>query len=366
MKASLSRIFAFAALCALPGLPLTAQDDTASGDDSPPPVIKGPPSVRVALWATTPRGPERLAGIFIFKYENGVLQYADNPEGYNPKTLSFEIVNHIAVDLPEDIKDALDMYQQGRFPAAATRLENAIKRYKLLRNLEFLPIRRMEIMWLDSLRRTGDFDKLREQLDLVKIEEHPEGDQAMIQALAGWEAHARRGWPRLETLTRNLDSIPPGTAAAELAFLRGEALRRLSTNDNSDREAMLSDALAEYHRAMAMDFTFSRDLMGDAALAALEIYNEDHRVEEYFRRFGTPDYSEEAGYNIPVREAAWLAYLLDSLQPGGRKLPNNSTRLLEVYQRMLGDIRKETIEALRNEAPAPSLDDTQVEEDADE
>lgn len=361
MKTDLSRILGLALALALPLPHAIAQSGEISGEDDAPPIIKGPPSVRALVWTTTPRGPERLAGIFLFKLENGVIQYAENPEGFNPKTLQLENITHVAVDLPEDIKDAIDTYEKGNYRAAVTRLENMVKRYKSLRGFDFVPVRRMEIMWLDSLRRVGNFDRLRDELELLKKEQFSPSERHMLQVFPAWEAHNARSWPRLETITRNLDTLPPGTAAAEMAFLRGEALRRLATRDGSDRAAMLGDALAEYHRAMSMDFTYSRDLMGDAILAALEIYNADERVAEYFRRWGTPDYSEDGGYNIPVKEAAWLANLLATLEPGGRKLPENSRRFLEVYQRLRGGIEEDTRKANADEAtatPTPALSES--------
>lgn len=264
-----------------------------------------------------------LNGIFLFKMEAGRIVAADNPQGARFENIEPATIKFMALELPEDMALAMQSYENGDYAAALPLLEKALTRYAALRDIPGSPVARAEIYRLDCLRRAKKFDQLRDALTVAKPENYDEFGKAYLAVLPAWDAYSTRDWRRIETLTRNIDSIPAGTPAAEMAFLRAEALAKL------DRKP---EALAEYHRAMIMDYTRSRDILGDAALAALNIYNDDPLVKQYFERFGGPDFNPEASYVIPTKAAASLAWLVTSLKPGGRTLNSSHKKFLEAYE----------------------------------
>ncbi|MFM7180611.1 MAG: hypothetical protein ACKO2G_03985 [Verrucomicrobiales bacterium] len=253
----------------------------------------------------------------------GRIIFANNAEGARFEALEPATIKFMALDLPGDLQQALDSYHRGDYTAALPQLEKAIARYTPLRAVPGSPVARAEIYRLDCLRRTKKFDVLRDALTTAKPENYDDFGKGYLMVLPAWDARSTRDWRRIEVLTRDLDNVAAGTTAAELAFLRGEALAKL------DRKP---EALAEYHRAMIMDFTRSRELFGDAALAALEVYNEDPQVKDYFERFGSPDFNPEAGYVIPTKAAASLAWMVSTLKPGGRTLSSSHQKFLEAYE----------------------------------
>jgi hypothetical protein len=272
-----------------------------------------------------------LNGVFLFKMDAGRIIFADNAQGARFEALEPATIKFMALDFPRDLTQAMAAYESGDYAAALPQLEKAIARYAALRAIPGSPIARAEIYRLDSLRRTKNFDALREALAIAKPENYDDYGKAYLMVLPAWDAYSTRDWRRIEALTRDLDSVAAGTPAAELAFLRGEALARL------DRKP---EALAEYHRAMIMDFTRSRELFGDAALAALNIYNEDPLVRDYFERFGSPDYNPEAAYVIPTKAAASLAWMVSTLKPGGRALGSSHKKFLDAYENFQKDEEK--------------------------
>jgi hypothetical protein len=189
-------------------------------------------------------------------------------------------------------------------------------------------VEQAEIYRLDCFRRTRKTKELRDALAVAKPENYGDLGKEYLLVWSAWDAYAAKDWKRIEIISKDIDALPPGTPAAELAFLRAEALKQL------DKKA---EALAEYHRAMAMDFTRSRDVFGDAAIAALELYNELPATKDFFERYGSPDYNPEAAYVIPTKEAALLAHLVRTLKPGGRALPTALSR----YTKVFDDLQKE-------------------------
>ncbi len=345
-------IFATTCLLALAGAGNVAAQSAPSGDEEMERGIQAPPSVRAIIRAEVDGSVQTLLGIFLFKVEDGEIIYADNPESFNAERLPVAAIQNVAVELPEVIENALSAYRARQFDDALPLLNRVVRRYEPLRDLDFLPIRQAEIYRFDCMRRMGEFDQLRDELAVLEREEFTSSEQAVLSVFPAWEAHAAEDWPRVRVITRDPDSVPPGPAAAEMAFLRGEALRHLAEREGSERAEMLNDALAEYHRAMTMDYTFSRDLVGDAAIAALRIYDADERVAEYFRRWGTPDFSETAGYVIPVREAAWLAYMIETMDLDGRELPEDLQRFSGLFARFADDLEEAARGEQEDEATA--------------
>lgn len=264
-----------------------------------------------------------LNGVFLFKVDAGRIVAADNPQGARFENIEPATIKFMSLELPEDLSLAMKAYENGDYTAALDLLDKAVTRYAPLRAIPGSPVARAEIYRLDCLRRTKKFDQLRDALTIAKPENYDDFGKSYLAVLPAWDAYSTRDWRRIETLTRNIDSIPAGTPAAEMAYLRAEALSKL------DRKP---EALAEYHRSMIMDYTRSRDIFGDAALAALNIYNEDPLVKQYFERFGGPDFNPEAAYVIPVKAAASLAWMVDSLKPGGRTLASSHKKFLEAYE----------------------------------
>lgn len=264
-----------------------------------------------------------LNGVFLFKMEAGRIVFADNPQGARFENLEPATIKFMALELPGDLSNALRAYHDGKYAAALPLLDKAVARYAPLRAIPGSPVARAEIYRMDSMRRTKKFDALREALAIAKPENFDDLGKAYLTVLPAWDAYNSRDWKRIEALSRDIDSIAAGTPAAELAFLRAEALAKL------DRKP---EALAEYHRAMIMDFTRSRDIFGDAALAALDLYNQDSLVKDYFERFGSPDYNPEDAYVIPAKAAASLAWMVSTLKPGGRTLTSSHQKFLEAYE----------------------------------
>jgi tetratricopeptide (TPR) repeat protein len=282
-----------------------------------------PPSFQASILREKDGRTIPLNGVFLFKVDAGRIIFADNAQGARFEALEPATIKFMSLDLPGDLTLALQKYEDGDYPAALPLLEKAITRYAALRALPGSPVARAEIYRLDSLRRTKKFDALREALAIAKPENYDDFGKAYLMVLPAWDAYSTRDWKRIEVLTRDIDSVAAGTPAAELAFLRGEALARL------DRKP---EALAEYHRAMIMDFTRSRELFGDAALAALNVYNDDPQVNDFFERFGGPDYNPDASYVVPAKAAASLAWMVSTLKPGGRTLAASHQKFLEAYE----------------------------------
>lgn len=350
-------IFATTCLLALSGAGNVAAQSTPSGDEEMERGIQAPPSVRAIIRAEVDGKVETLRGVFLFTVEDGEIIYADNPESFNPARLPVAAIQNVAVQLPEVIENALSAYRARQFDDALPLLNRVVRRYSRLRELDFLPIRQAEIFRFDCMRRMGQFEQLRDELAILDRDEFTDSEQAVLSVFPAWEAHAAEDWPRVRVITREPDAVPPGPAAAEMAFLRGEALRHLAEREGSNRAEMLNDALAEYHRAMTMDYTFSRDLVGDAAIAALRIYDGDERVAEYFRRWGTPDFSDTAGYIIPVREAAWLSHMLETMDLDGRELPEDLQRFSGLFARFADDLEEAAREEQEDEATAAQAPD---------
>jgi hypothetical protein len=308
--------------------------------------IELPASFRTIIYRDKEGRTEQLRGVFIFKVENGRYVIADNAQGARFTFLEPATIKNIALETPEEIQLALDTWIKGNHAAALPMLERLVTRYKDLRDLPGAHIRRLEILHLDSLRRTGNFDKLRDALAIIKPEDYSPWGQDMIYALKAWEAHSKRDWRRLEILTRDLDKVAPGEPAAQLAFTRAVALHRLDRPD---------EALAEYHRAMTIDYTRSRELMAESLLGALEIYNADPQIREFFQRYGSEDYNPEAGYVLRAKEAGWLARLMTDLKPAGRELPAAFSKFLEVYQNLTGE-QQNDVEGLPAALGEPDAD----------
>lgn len=335
-------IFTLSLLLAItPTLPAQRAAQPAADDEDPHAAesavnLNLPPSFQANILREKEGRTIPLNGVFLFKMDAGRIIFADNAQGARFEALEPATIKFMALELPGDLVNAMNAYESGDYAAALPQLEKAIARYAALRAIPGSPIARAEIYRLDSLRRTKKFDVLREALAIAKPENYDDFGKAYLMVLPAWDAHSTRDWRRIEALTRDLDSVAAGTPAAELAFLRGEALARL------DRKP---EALAEYHRAMIMDFTRSRELFGDAALAALNVYSEDPLVRDYFERFGSPDYNPEAAYVIPTKAAASLAWMVSTLKPGGRVLASSHKKFLDAYenfQKAEGDGDKKT------------------------
>lgn len=263
-----------------------------------------------------------LNNIFIFKVDAGRLVYADNPQGSRFAYLEPATIKFLALEFPGDLTEAIETYESGKFAEALPLLEKAITRYQALRGVVTSPVAGAEIMRLDCLRRLKMIPQLKDALAIAKPEAYDDNGKDYLITLAAWDAHAAKDWKRLEALSRDIDAMAAGTPAAELAFLRGEALSRL------DRKA---DALIEYHRALTMDFSRSRAVFADAALAALDIYNDLPLVKEYFEMVGGPAFNPEAAYVIPAKEAALLAHLVQILKPAGKTLPANYNKFIDAW-----------------------------------
>lgn len=323
-----------AAMMAASMLPVAAQE--AGEEDLTPQSGRPeglPPSIRSIIYREKQGGRmEMLRGVYLFRVEEGGrIVYTNNAQGINPEILDPATIKSMVLEIPEEIRNAFDAYQRGDYKAALPMLNRVVADYEPMRNLEGAPIKRAEILRLDCLRRNKEWEQLGDALTIAKPEEYDAWGQNMLEALTVWDGYPGRDWKRIEVLTRDIDTVPAGEAAAQMAFLRGEALRRLEKPQ---------EALAEYHRAMTMDFTRSRDIMGDAALAALEIYSKDRMVRDFFERWGGPDYNEEAGYVLRTKEAAWLAHLLRETKPGGRSLPSKFSRFAEAYDNLQGTEKK--------------------------
>ncbi len=263
-----------------------------------------------------------MRGVFLFKTDAGRFVYADNPQGARFDFIEPATIKFMSLEFTDDINLAMQAYEDGNPAEALPLLEKAVTRYQALRAIDGSPVPRMEIMRMDSLRKTKKFDLLRDALVVAKPDAYDAIGKDYLLTLPAWDAHSTKDWNRIEALSRNIDNMAPGIPAAEFAYLRGEALRRL------DRKP---EALAEYHRAMSMDFTRSRAIFGDAALGALAIYEEDPLVKEYFSRFGSEDYNPEGAYVIPAKEAAYLAHLVRTLKPGDRALATNQQKFLDAW-----------------------------------
>ena len=355
MKAILPLCLFLAAVPALPAQRAAA----APADDEDPHAAESavnlnlPPSFQANILREKDGRTVPLRGVFIFKMDAGRIIFADNAQGARFEALEPATIKFMALDFPQDLVSAMTAYESGDYAAALPQLEKVVARYAPLRALPGSPVARAEIYRLDSLRRTKKYDVLRELLTVAKPENYDDFGKAYLMVLPAWDAYSTRDWRRIEALTRDLDSVEAGTPAAELAFLRGEALARL------DRKP---EALAEYHRAMIMDFTRSRELFGDAALAALNIYSEDPLVRDYFERFGSPDYNPEGAYVIPTKAAASLAWMISTLKPGGRTLGSTHKKFLDAYENFQkaeekdGSKKKEDSPAEAGAAEAPAVE----------
>jgi tetratricopeptide (TPR) repeat protein len=302
-----------------------------------------PPSFPADILRMKEGRPVPMRGVYIFKFDaSGALVVADNPQGARFESLPMTAIKQMTFELPEDMTEALAAYRDGDYSRALPLLEKAVARYQALRELDGSMVPKAEILLLDCQRRTKAFPKLRDMLAVVKPERYDAWGKEYLRVFPAWDAYAAKDWKRIELISRDLDTLSPGTPAAELAFLRAEALNKLDQKD---------EALVEYHRAMAMDFTRSRDLMGDAAIAALEIYNTKAEVKDYFERAGTPDYNPDAAYVIPAKEAAFLANMLRTLKPGGRILPTSLGRFIQAYDNFA---KEKKPDAAADDAPAPA------------
>ena len=355
MKATFSLLLFLAAAAALP-----AQRPAAAPEPDDPHAEESgvnlnlPPSFQASILREKDGRTVPLNGVFLFKIDpSGRILFADNAQGARFEALEPSTIKFMALEFPADLERALARYHEGDHVAALPMLEKAIARYSALRELPGSPIARAEVYRLDCLRRTKKFDVLREALNLAKPENYDDFGKEYLMVLPAWDAYSTRDWNRIEILTRDLDKVAPGTPAAELAFLRGEALARL------DRK---QEALTEYHRAMMMDFTRSREIFGDAALAALNVYNDDPLVKDYFERFGSPDFNPEAAYVIPTKAAASLAWMVTTLKPGGRVLGSTHKKFLDAYENFQKDAAKgdkKTEAAPAAEAPAEAAPATE-------
>lgn len=323
------QIFPALVLAASTFLPLTVSGQHSDPNSSEDPYAEAskvnvnlPASFKADILREKDGKKQLMKGVFLFKTDAGRIVYADNPQGARFDFIEPATIKSMALEFTDDINLAMQAYHDGNEAEALPLLEKAVTRYQTLRSITGSPVARMEIMRLDCLRKTKKFDLLRDALVVAKPEAYDEIGKDYLLVLPAWDAHSTKDWNRIEALSRNIDTMAPGTPAAELAFLRGEALRRL------DRKP---EALAEYHRAMTMDFTRSREIFGDAALGALAIYDEDPLVKEYFTRFGSEDYNPEGAYVIPAKEAAYLAHLIRTLKPGDRSLATSQQKFVEAW-----------------------------------
>ena len=288
-----------------------------------------PPAFQANIQRDKDGRTQVLPNVFIFKIDAGKLVFADNPQGARFEALDMNAIKFMSLELPVDMQEAFASYDNGKYAEALPQLQSVVKRYQPLRSLKGSNVERAEILMIDCLRRTKKTAELKDALAVAKPENYGTWGKEYLVAFAAWDGYAAKDWKRIEALTRDIDTVPPGTPAAELAFLRAESLKNLERKE---------DALAEYHRAMAMDFTRSRDIFGDAAIQALEIYNTLPPIKDFFDRYGSPDYNPEAAYVVTAKEAALVAHLVRVLKPAGRVLPTALTKFTKAYD----DLNKES------------------------
>jgi len=280
-----------------------------------------PPSIEVSMQAEIDDRRVVISG-FALSFEDGKIIYSDNDDGFNRRDVELEVLDRIYIlELPEDIEEALEAYHSGAYADAVTKLRAAAARYASLRGLELAGVKEMEVYYLDSLRRSGRYDDVRQAYDRVRIAEYRPEHQAVIRIIPAWHAWSRQNWDGVHNMLSELNpSEMPIEVAAQIAFLRAEAHRGLGES---------SEALTEYHRAAILDRTRDEDMLEKILKGALETYLASESLEEFFSQIRAENYSPNAEYNIKVREGAWIMEFAEQVRPNNMQFDLRFDRLKE-------------------------------------
>ncbi|QQL44206.1 hypothetical protein [Sulfuriroseicoccus oceanibius] len=271
---------------------------------------------------------EKVERTYVRDEKGGTITYFRGPNGGTPYTIEVDNVVGVGYYPDGELNDARDAFEMRKFRVAAKAFAPLVKRYEPYKGMPMSPYTEIAYKHVFSLQESGQYDEAMtawSELDKSLLSDYQKG---MISTVPAWVAFQKKEWDRLVTVCEGLketEKMLPLGADVRISYLLGYGYNRGSKKD-------AKRALFEFHRAMTLDAAESEEIVYDAAIEALKIYERDEQVKEYFLLEGRPEFNPNAGYTIPARSAAWIAKMVDSQKPAGKSLPADYLRFLDVYK----------------------------------
>jgi len=305
---------AMAAFVAAPASALAQQDDE-------------PFYLEAVIRYTEGGSAEKMERTYVKDEKDGVITYYRGPNGGTPYTIPVADVVAIGYYADAELDDARAAFEMRKFKVAANDFGPLMERYAPYKGMPLSPYPEIAYKRVFSLQECGEYDQaMKEWSELDKNLLSPY-QRGMISTVPAWVAFKQKEWDRLVTICEGLrqtEKLLPLGAQVRVSYLLGQGYNRGSKKDSKL-------ALFEFYRAMTLDAAESEEIVYDAAIEALKIYERDEQVKEYFLLEGRPEFNPNAGYTIPTRAAAWVAKMVESQRPAGKSLPADYKRFLDVY-----------------------------------
>ncbi len=253
---------------------------------------------------------------------------------------------------PKEYTKALNLYKSRQYKEALAKFDEVIEANSMTYLLPDNYATLAEFYQIESCRRLLDIKGMKERM--AKFEAAPLTRQtqiAQLELFPLWEATLNKDWARLDGLCQQWAKRKlPVSHRAQVEFCHGQALEGLK---------QLKPALNAYARAMTADFTVSHEIVKQAALNSLALYETVEGIQHEMDHWGKPTANTNSAAYQFLGEAYGLASVYGKANlGGGTPLPAEYKKFLKFQPPHLAKAakdaaaKKESTKAQAKPAPA--------------
>jgi len=315
----LTKCIAVASCIALAPTVVSAQGD-------PAPAAKKQAILRANMRAPMPGDAKRrlknFQNIFILEADRTKVTWKENMRSLRLIKTNKTSLKGLYFETPEDIADAIALFENRKYNEARQKFAEARPRYKKFRGLMDNPHAIAGFYELECLRKLEDFEALgkaeREYLNVKELTRPHMVKQ--IELYEMWNLVRLKDWRALDNYCQNLWRTKlPGYQRAQVDYCHGLAFEGKGDEAKDKRHKIEYGvkALNSYARAMTADATKSEVITRNSVLNSLRIYSKDSEVKLAREMWGDPEENKQTAGRARLMEAHSVLKLYDKLGLGG-------------------------------------------------
>lgn len=274
-----------------------------------------------SLVTVADKAPQR---VWLTAASEKAIEYKVTPESVDLKRLPRAKIDTIYFFEPESFSGAMTSFLNRDYKGAQEQFTGIREAFKKLEEIPGNFSSLAGFYEMECARKLGDYETLetlRGNFLPEKLIREDHRNQYELYAM--YKAIQGKSWTRLRRLADELlerDTDWTNSHLAQIYLGKGMAL---------EGEKKTKSALNALNLAFTADFTASEEVVKEAVLACLRIYEADESVKLAKELFGTPDERPGSDGHQLLMEAASLARLWESALGGGEPLPKEYQNFLK-------------------------------------
>jgi len=234
---------------------------SATAQQNPKTLLTGSAKISVPVKGKQEREDKVYRRILILSADQQNMIWKDQPKNVNQFRTRLSSVNSLLYETPEDLQEAIDLYEGRKYLEAHKKFIEVEARYKKFLGLDDNPSAIAGYYGLLCLLKQENYDQLHEaerKYTYAKKLTRPHMQKQVDLYSEMWDLIRVKSWDALNNYCTGLEEEKfPASQRAQIDYCHALALENLSSaaEDENERLELGLSALNYYSRAMTADFS---------------------------------------------------------------------------------------------------------------